>query len=357
VRSTTTTDSYSDGYNEGYDDGYDDGYSDAGSSASTLTKVNEINLNKEQTNAIIKEVSGLVIKWGEKAIKIPLDTIQNLISYDILRNMVFALALAALLGFLFDIYIFSDGEASFKQFLDKHRYTVIFICIFIFGSFLSISSIIAIPEVKKSNDKTGLYGEDFKLQIEKFTISKSSISNANISFNDQPYVNFQSSLTQILGAMDTVQADSANQIWLRAKKKNLGSLNGEISNIIRNSKNAVKKLKSLEGDYENKVKEFRNTWVNNYEYNTNGIGAAESVRKYFRDCLNYFKNYTYNYADYISFNNKRIQEKFESNLSILNGIRIDLNDKNSRLDYYFNQPEIPEFENFLYKPTLQSGKL
>lgn len=349
---TEATSTYTSGYNDGYDDGYDDGLNNDNEKGD-LIKSSSFNSKKEQRNDYIKTVSNIAIQWGRMGIQVPINSIQNLIAGNILRNLILAMALAALLGYLFDIYIFDDGENSFKLFLSDHRYTLLFISIFIFGSFLSISSIIAIPEVKKSNDKSGLYSENFEESIKKIPVSRNVITYSTRNFDERPYTALLVDLDSIKGQLDAVSEDSTNQITLKIKKERISRIGNEVRSLIRDSQSAVNQFKGLENGYEEKLVQIRTSLANDYEYNTNGSGAANDVRNYFRSLLNYFNSYAQDYASYISVNNRRLTERFESNLRLLELMKTSINNNKEPTDFFFNQSEYIPFRTYLRKPVLR----
>ncbi|UII34027.1 hypothetical protein LVD17_09400 [Fulvivirga ulvae] len=264
-------DQYSTGYNHGYEDGYKDGSAKTEQHSAQISNA-VTDVVKKTNQSFFSTLLSLSREWSQRFMTGVERFFRMVFNADNIRSMLIGLLLMAAFGFLSDKYLVADSGEALKQMIYKERLNIIFAGIFILGSFLSISAIIAIPELQKGTSTDGISEDDFKREIEEiYKVNNSLGQDVDFKANTSPFNEMQQRLSRVEANLSFVRSYSDNKddfIIPRQDVLNyLKNLQHDIKEVTKAYGRETGEMNDVKESFDAEIEQKKNTYVQQYAYN------------------------------------------------------------------------------------------
>lgn len=270
---TNTNDLYSKGYNHGYEDGYKDGTVKTEQTPVTINATGD-NAIKEANQSFFNTFLSQAYQWSQRFMTGLDRFFQRTFNADNMHHMLIGLLMIAALGFVGDKYLVADSGIALRQMIYKERLNITFAGIFVLGSFLSISAIIAIPELQKGTSTDGISEEDFKRQIEEiYRVNNSLSQDIEFKANADPFNEMQQRLSGIEANLSFVRSSSDKKDDLIIPSQNvlntIKSLQHDIKEVTKAYGRETGEMNDIKKSFSVEIERKKNNYTQQYAYNMN----------------------------------------------------------------------------------------
>lgn len=329
---------YTVGYNDGYTDGYDDAYDDA--RILGVTQLDSSN-SKRLTNSIeprrgddwptiMSNLGTLVMKWTSATFKALDRMLSSIFTFDNIKDGLLGLFLLFVVSYAFDLFTVIDEGKPARDWLKKERLNLVFVIIFVAGSFLSISSIIAIPELKNGKNIERISEVQFRRMLDSARLTYPDIKGAvQFTHYDFPFQQSIESIEKTELRMKDAEIDRRKKIKVDQRPYQGGDLSdpelSAIKTTIHNLNYYKQKLLTYQSaiardsvrliGMRNKVKENIDQTVadmtNQYKANLLRIAVGNERRELFIKLSKNFLNFLKTYRSFLTYQVATYDAKYE----------------------------------------------